>query len=257
MEPNLAGRSKAGYSVQIPVYEGPLDLLLQLIEHAELDITAVALAQVTDQYLAYIHRMQVPADEISAFLVIAAKLLQIKSEALLPRPPIHEDGEVSLGEALAQQLRVYKRFKELSGWLDNRMEDHLRTFLRVAPPPKVESRLDLSDITLEGLRAAAEAIFAEEAEKQALGTVIAAPRVTIREKILWIAHHLQTERRSTFSRLIGEKPSRLEVVVTFLALLELVKRYRVAASQEALFNEIEIVKLEEWGEGEELDIEFE
>jgi len=257
MEPNLAGRSKGSYTVQIPVYEGPLDLLLQLIEHAELDITVVSLAQVTDQYLAHIHDMQVPADEISAFLVIAAKLLQIKSEALLPRPPIHEAGEANLGEALAQQLRVYKRFKELGSWLDTRTESHLRTFLRVAPPPKIESRLDLSDVTVGDLRAAAEAIFAEEADKQALGTVISAPRVTIREKILWIARHLQTERRSTFSRLIGQNPSRLEVVVTFLALLELVKRYRVEASQEALFRDIQIVKLEEWGEAEELDIEFE
>ncbi|MGD0611714.1 MAG: segregation/condensation protein A [Anaerolineales bacterium] len=257
MELNSAGRSKDSYTVQIPVYEGPLDLLLQLIEHAELDITAVSLAEVTDQYLAHIHQMQVPADEISAFLVVAAKLLQIKSEALLPRPPIHETGEVNLGEALAQQLRIYKRFKELATWLDGRTEHHLRTLLRVAPPPKIESHLDLSDITLNDLRSAAEAVFAEEAEKQALGTVISAPRVTIREKILWIAHQLQVERRSTFSRLIGEKPTRLEVVVTFLALLELVKRYRVAASQEGLFKDIQIVKLEEWGEAEELDLEFE
>lgn len=257
MELKNTGHSKDSYSVQIPVYEGPLDLLLQLIEHAELDITVVSLAQVTDQFLAHIHEMQVPADEISAFLVVAAKLLQIKSEALLPRPPVHETGEANLGEGLAQQLRIYKRFKELATWLDGRMDQHLRTFLRVAPPPKIESHLDLSDITLNDLRSAAEAVFAEEAEKQALGTVIAAPRITIREKILWIAHQLQVEHRSTFSRLIGENPTRLEVVVTFLALLELVKRYRVAASQEGLFRDIQIVKLEEWGEAEELELEFE
>jgi len=257
MELKTAGRAKDQYSVQIPVYEGPLDLLLQLIEHAELDITIVSLAQVTDQYLAHIHEMQVPADDISAFLVVAAKLLQIKSEALLPRPPVHETGEANLGEGLAQQLRIYKRFKELATWLDGRMEHHLQTFLRVAPPPKIESHLDLSDITLNDLRAAAEVIFSEEAEKQALGTVISAPRITIREKILWIARQLQVDRRSTFRRLIGEAPTRLEVVVTFLALLELVKRYRVAASQDGLFKDIQVVKLEEWGEAEELDIEFE
>ncbi|MCX6035108.1 MAG: segregation/condensation protein A, partial [Chloroflexi bacterium] len=106
-----------GYTVTIPVYEGPLDLLLQLIERAELDITAVSLALVTNQYLAYIHQMQVPADEISAFLVVAAKLLQIKSETLLPRPSIREAGEKDLGETLIRQLQVYKRFKELSNWL--------------------------------------------------------------------------------------------------------------------------------------------
>jgi segregation and condensation protein A len=246
-----------GYNVTTPVYEGPLDLLLQLIERAELDITAVSLAIVTDQYLAYIHQMQVPADDISAFLVVAAKLLQIKSEALLPRPPVREAGEEDPGEALANQLRIYKRFKELSNWLDDRQTRHLRTYLRVAPPPKVESHLDLSDITLNDLMTAAEDIFAEEAEKQALATVISAPRITIREKIALIAERLGKSRNATFNGLLGEKPTRLEVVVTFLALLELVKRYHVSAQQERLFSDIQIEKLEEWGKGEELEIEFE
>jgi segregation and condensation protein A len=261
MEPSIRqaqlGHQTGGYTVTIPVYDGPLDLLLQLIEHAELNITAVALAQVTDQYLAYIHQMQVPADEISAFLVIAAKLLQIKSEALLPRPPVREADEDDPGEALARQLRIYKRFKELSIWLNDREARHLRTYLRVAPPPKVEGRLDLSDITLADLLAAAEGIFAEEAEKQALGTVISAPRITIREKIALIAERLGQSHNATFRGLFGQKPSRLEVVVTFLALLELVKRYRVAARQEGLFSDIQIEKMEEWGKEDELEIEFE
>ncbi|HEX7567923.1 MAG TPA: segregation/condensation protein A [Anaerolineaceae bacterium] len=245
------------YTVTIPVFEGPLDLLLQLIERAELDITAVSLALVTDQYLAYIHQMQVPADEISAFLVVAAKLLQVKSEALLPRPPVRAVGEEDLGETLARQLQIYKRFKELSNWLDDRETRHLRTYLRVAPPPKVESHLDLSDITLANLMAAAEDIFAEEAEKQALATVISAPRITIREKIALIAKRLGISRNATFNGLLGQNPTRLEVVVTFLALLELVKRYRVSAQQEKLFSDIQIEKLEEWGTDEELEIEFE
>lgn len=253
----MTGHQTGGYTVAIPVYEGPLDLLLQLIERAELDITAVALAKVTDQYLAYIHRMQVPADEISAFLVVAAKLLQIKSEALLPRPPVRKEGEEDPGEALARQLRIYKRFKELSGWLEGRVDQHLRTYLRVAPPPRIEGRLDLSNITLTDLLHAAEAIFAEEAEKQTLGTVITAPRVTIREKIAWIAERLRGEDRATFKSLLDRQPTRLEVVVTFLALLELVKRYRVSARQEGLFSEIEIEKMSDWGTDEEIDIEFE
>jgi segregation and condensation protein A len=257
MDPNLIGSKTGGYTVATPVYEGPLDLLLQLIEHAELDITALALAQVTDQYLDYIHRMQVPADEISAFLVVAAKLLQIKSEALLPRPPTREAGEADVGEALARQLQIYKRFKELANWLDARERRHLRTYLRVAPPLKIEARLDLSDITLDDLLAAAEGIFAEQAEKQALGTVISAPRITIREKISLIADRLGYASNTTFTSLLGQNPSRLEVVVTFLALLELIKRYRVSARQEGLFSEIGIEKMEDWGADEELEIEFE
>ena len=261
MEPNLyqahLSHQTGGYTVTIPVYEGPLDLLLQLIERAELDITAVSLTQVTDQYLAYIHQMQVPANEISAFLVVAAKLIQIKSEALLPRPPVREVGEEDLGEGLANQLRIYKRFKELSNWLDNRGTRHLRTYLRVAPPPHIESRLDLSGITLLDLMTAAEDLYAEEAEKQALGTIISAPRITIREKIALISEHLGKNRNANFSGLLGQKPTRLEVVVTFLALLELVKRFRVSAQQERLFSDIQIEKLEEWGTDEELEIEFE
>ncbi len=257
MDFKIATHQTGNYKVQIPVYEGPLDLLLQLIEHAELDITAVALAQVTDQYLAYIHQIQVPPDEISAFLVVAAKLLQIKSEALLPRAPIHEAGEEDLGEALARQLRLYKRFKEMAIWLDERVARHLHTYLRVAPPPKVETRLDLSDITLVDLMEAARTIFLQEQAKSALGTVISAPRITIREKIAWIARKLSEEHQATFKQLLGEKPTRLEIVVTFLALLELVKRYRVSTRQEGLFSDIQIEKLEEWGEDENLEIEFE
>jgi segregation and condensation protein A len=261
MEPNIRqaqlSHQTGGYTVTTPVYEGPLDLLLQLIEHAELDITAVALAQVTDQYLAYIHQMQVPADEISAFLVVAAKLLQIKSEALLPRPPAREVGEEDPGEALARQLRIYKRFKEISAWLENRETHHLHTYLRVAPMPKVEGRLDISDITMADLLAAAETVFAKEAERKTLETVISAPRITIREKIAWIADRLGREPHTSFSRLLGKEPTRLEIVVTFLALLELVKRYRVAAKQEGLFTDIEIDKMAEWGPDEEIEIEFE
>jgi len=257
MDLKIADHQTGKYKVQIPVYEGPMDLLLQLIEHAELDITAVALAQVTDQYLAYIHQIQVPPDEISAFLVVAAKLLQIKSEALLPRPPVREAGEEDLGEALARQLRLYKRFKELSGWLDARVVQRLHTYLRVAPPPKIETHLDLSNITLADLIDAARSVYLQEQEKSALGTVISAPRITIREKIAWIARKLKAEHASTFRQLLGEKPTRLEIVVTFLALLELVKRYRVSTRQEGLFSEIEIEKLEELGEDENLEIEFE
>ena len=261
MEPNLHAaqlRHQAGdYSVTTPIYEGPLDLLLQLIEHAELDITALSLALVTDQYLEYIHRMQVPADEISAFLVVASKLLQIKSEALLPRPPTREIGKEDTGEALARQLRIYKRFKEMADWLADRVNKNLRTYLRVAPPPKIKARVDLSNITLADLIAAAQSIFAEEAEKRSLGTIISAPRITIREKITSIAAILNNNKNATFHDLCGNKPSRLEIVVTLLALLELVKRYQVAARQEALFSEIQIEKMEGWNSNQELDIEFE
>ncbi|HMR98937.1 MAG TPA: segregation/condensation protein A [Anaerolineales bacterium] len=254
---NLLGR-QLNYTVQTPVYEGPLDLLLDLIERAELDITAVSLALVTDQYLAYINSTEeLNADEISAFLVIAAKLLQIKSEALLPRPPAREVGEEDVGQALVDQLKLYKRFKEIGGWLNERQDENLRTYLRIAPPPKVEPKLDLSNLTLEKLVMAAESAFAKGRAKEPLGTVIAPPRVTIREKIDMISKIMKDVQRSTFKALVNDGASRLEIVVTFLAMLELIKRYRIDAHQEGLFSDIEINRAEDWKDDEEMELEFE
>ena len=254
---NLLGR-QLNYTVQTSVYEGPLDLLLDLIERAELDITSVSLAAVTDQYLVHIRELQVlNPDEISAFLVIAAKLLQIKSEALLPRPPVHAPEDEDVGRSLVDQLKLYKRYREIGAWMNQRQDANLRTFLRVAPPPRVEPRLDLSNLTLETLIAAAQEAFAKDRNRQPLAVIIAPPRVTIREKIALITRTMKESGHATFRSLLGQGSSRLEVVVTFLAMLELVKRYRIHARQDGLFSDIEIDRAEDWEEGEEIEIEFE
>lgn len=258
MDLNIASYQAGGYTVNIPVYEGPLDLLLRLIEHAELDITAVSLAMVTDQYLTYIRALEITRpDEISAFLVIAAKLIQIKSEALLPRPPVRDVSEEDLAENLARQLRIYKRFKEVANLLEARDAQGLHTYIRLAPPPKIEGRLDLSEITLADILDAARTTYLQESEKQSLGTVISAPRVTIRQKISYIASALSKTRNSTFKDLVGDATTRIEVVVTFLALLELIKRYRVFAYQENLFGNIQIERSDDWDGDEEFELEFE
>lgn len=252
------GNQLGAYKVQIPIYEGPLDLLLSLIERAELDITAVSLASVTDQYLEHLRNVeQQKPDEISSFLVIAAKLVQIKSEALLPRPPEREVGEEDPGVSLVEQLKLYKRYKEIAAWMEERQSNNLRTFLRVAPPPKVEPKLDLSNLTLEGLLKAAESAFSKGNDKKPLATVISAPKVTIREKIDYITKTLKNIQRMTFSGLITDRATRVEIVVTFLALLELVKRYRVTAKQDVLFGDIEFERSEDWKDDEEIEIEFE
>jgi segregation and condensation protein A len=247
------------YTVSTPVFEGPLDLLLNLIESAELDITSVSLALVTDQYLERIRGLesQMDAEEISAFLVIAAKLIQIKSEALLPRPPVREAGEEDPGEALARQLRLYKKFKEIAGWMKERQGMDLRTYLRIASPPKVEARFEMGDVTLADLIYAAETIFAREVEKAELGTVIRAPKVTIREKVQHIIKFLTAEERTTFQKMIDGAKSRLEVAVTFLAMLELIKRDRIYAHQDGLFGDIQVERMGEFDEDEEFDLEFE
>jgi segregation and condensation protein A len=245
------------YTVDTPVYQGPLDLLLQLIERAELDITKLALAEVTDQFLAYMRTLQeLRAERVSEFLVVAARLMQIKSEALLPRPVVRNPDEEDPAEALVQQLLLYKRFKELAKLLSFRQEDNLRSYVRTAPPPKVEGRLDLSDVTVNDLFNTAMRIYSREDLRAPLRTVVAAPRVTIREKVKVIADALRNKTATTFRELIKKTPSRLHVVVTFLAVLELVRRYRIAAKQEALFDDIELRRDEKWDEDLDFEIEF-
>ena len=186
MELNIAQRQSGNYTVTVPVFEGPLDLLLQLIEHSELDITLVSLAMVTDQYLDYIHQLKnIEAEEISAFLVIASKLIQLKSEALLPRPPTFEIDNDDQGISLIQQLIIYKQFKEISLWLQERELNGLHSYLRIAPLPKIEGRLDLNEITLNDLILAAEEIIQKEQEKQLLTTAL----VRSSKRILYRRRH--------------------------------------------------------------------
>lgn len=245
------------YSIEIPVFSGPLDLLLSLIESAELDITKVALARVTDQYLAYLKELtKKSAEEVSEFLVIAAKLVQIKSEVLLPRPPERELGEEDPGDALARQLIAYKKFKEIAEILGVREKQGLRSYLRLSPPPKIESILDLDDITIDDIHQLALAMFLQERSKPPLDTVVKAPRITIREKISHIVESITSLGNTSFSLLLKKKPSRLDVVVTFLAMLELVKRHFIQADQEELFADITLSPSEYWTEDLDFDLEF-
>jgi segregation and condensation protein A len=214
------------YTVFTPVYEGPLDLLLQLIERAELDITRLALAQVTDQFLEHMRTIEnQPAEEVSAFIVIASRLILIKSEALLPRPPVREPGEEDPGEALARQLLLYRQFKIAAGFLEDRESTGLRTYLRLAPPPKIESRLDFTGITLDDLVFAAYEVFEKDLPQSELSTVVSPPRITIRGKISQIMRTVRGYGHATFRSLFARASTRLEIVVTFLAMLELVKRH--------------------------------
>jgi segregation and condensation protein A len=256
MSPSYSMQAPA-YTVQLPVFEGPLDLLLHLIERAELDITRVALAQVTDQFLGYLRAMQERRMDLAAdFVVVAARLLQIKSEALLPRPPEREAGEEDPGDALARQLRLYKLFKEVSWLLHQREEAGLRSFLRLAPPPKVPPRLDWSRLSLTALKKAAEVALAVRPEPPPLRTMVSPPKVTIRDQIRRIVQNIRGEGRAVFQRMMRGVQTRIEVVVAFLAMLELVKRRHVIARQTDLFGEIEIVPTEEFSDQTDFELEF-
>nr|BAL56756.1 segregation and condensation protein A [uncultured prokaryote] len=228
------------YRVQLPVFEGPLDLLLYLIERQELDITQVSLARVTDQYLEYLQRMEERrAGELAEFLVIAAKLLLIKSRALLPQPPPPpEPGEEDVGEELVRQLAAYKRFKEVAAALRQREEEGWRSFVRLAPPPKIEPPLELN-LSLDELVALVRQAFAIEPETPPVGQVGPPPqRISLEERLVAVEAAVTQAGRLTFRALLSEAASRLEIIITLLAVLELLKRQRIRVEQASLFGEI-------------------
>ena len=245
------------YQVATAVYEGPLDLLLQLIERAELDITKLSLAQVTDQYLDYIrHLEQRDMEDVSAFIVIGSRLIQIKSEALLPRSIQRDQGEEDPGEALARQLIAYKRYRQIADLLAHKEEAGLRSHLRLAPVPQFEAKLDLTGIGLTELLSAAQSVFSQASQKSTLETVVTRPRVTIREKIHRIARFLRKHNVITFTSLLSDRNSKLDIIVTFLAILELMKLRLVEAQQEKQFGNISIKSISDWDYNEDLEIEF-
>jgi segregation and condensation protein A len=249
-----------GYTIELPVYQGPLDLLLELIERAELDITRVALAKVTDQYLAYLEQFSdYHLEDLAAFLVIATRLLQIKSEALLPRPPLREPGEEDPGDALARQLIAYKKYKQVATLLSERDAAGLKTYLRLAAHPALEPAFDIGDLTVSDLRRAMLAAMANQRQGEALETVVAAHKVRIRDKIQTVLETLRKATQTSFRTLFSRSKSRLEVVVSFLAVLELIKLRRVSATQDSLFGDIFLTRGERWSDDQsgELDLEFE
>jgi len=237
------------YEVKLAVFEGPLDLLLHLIEREELDITKVSLAQVTDQYLEYISLLEeLNAGALADFLVIAAKLLLIKSEMLLLRPPRAPGEEEDIGDELARQLIEYKKFKEAALALKRREEMGLRAYVRVAPPPKLERffgwiqdrPLDLGDVSLADLVEAVRHALDVHSPLPSVSEVVAPITVTVAEKMALIEEKLRKQRRVNFNRLLDQAASRLEIIITFLAVLELIRR-GIEVQQERLFGEIVIL----------------
>jgi segregation and condensation protein A len=261
MDTTTFNKGNTGFKVETHVFEGPLDLLLHLIEREELDITKLALVQVTKPFLEYIHDLQEKqAEEVSSFLVIAARLMQIKSEALLPRPPEREPGEEDPSEELIQQLTIYKRYKEIASFLQYRESQGLRTYLRLSPPPKVESKLDMEGISLNDLLLAANAAFSLAEEMESVETVVRTPRVTIKEKIHFIKQEIKIKGRTSFQSLLGAQYTKVDVVVTFLALLELIKQFQIQVAQDKLFTDITIEPYDQWDEDIEdedgINVEF-
>ena len=253
-----APENSASYEVELPLFQGPLDLLLGLIEQEELDITKISLAQVTDQYLAYLDVIkETDPDEVTDFLVIAAKLILIKSSVLLPRPPpsVAEDEEEDVGDELARQLRLYKLFKEIAAQLRNIEEEGQRSFIRLVPPPKIEPKLIPGEITLNDLLEAARAAFAIKPPEPDVDEVVSPEIVTIGQQMAFIRKKITASKHVNFNELLSQHRNRIEVIVTLLAVLELIKRQVITVDQSNPFGDIFIRQNEYASELSEADWE--
>ncbi|MGD8586095.1 MAG: ScpA family protein [Chloroflexota bacterium] len=235
----------AAYEIELPVFSGPLDLLLNLIEQNKLDITAVSLVAVTDQYLEQIRQFSgEQLEQLMDFLSVGARLLLIKSRALLPQSPDipEEDEEEDPAEALARQLREYRRFKNAAAHLEERERLGLRTYLRVAPPPSPEHNLDLAGVNLETLLLSLRSAYDRaDLKEESVSVAVKQRTVTIEDQIKLLRRRVVATGRVAFNDLLSRRTTWSEVSVTLLAVLELIKRHEVNAYQPELFGPIEIV----------------
>jgi segregation and condensation protein A len=244
------------YEITTEVYSGPLDLLLDLIQKAELDISKLALAQVTDQFLEFIeNNKDAEPDFLSEFVIIAAKLVQIKSEALLPRPPLRSEDEEDLGETLARQLVIYREIKKTTQWLTDRVNRDLRSHLHIPRTYPVNVQLDLTGLAIDDLIMALENLASQQPAFHD-GALISIPKVTLKKKVEEILHVLRADRKTSFSEIMGESHDRLQAIVVFLAILELVKQNLIITEQTSNFGDINLIPEQELFETDETEIQI-
>lgn len=261
---------QAHYVVHLPIFEGPLDLLLHLIEKRHMEITTISLVAVTDQYLAYLQQWQepdtMPLANMAAFISIASRLLFIKSQSLLPHTSKEEmTGEIERAAAMAEELRThlleYKLAKEIAGYLRQREEAGLQTYGRSGLLAGIEAQLAWAPPTLMGMEIQSLALAFQRLlelhakDEPSKGVLMPVARVRVSERIAEIMNALSTRPSISLDELIEHGQSRLLIIVTFLAVLEMWKRARICVRQEALFDPIVLERGERWGEegSEEID----
>ncbi|MGE5297613.1 MAG: segregation and condensation protein A [Acidobacteriaceae bacterium] len=230
--------------VKIDQFEGPLDLLLSLIEEQQLDITTVSLAKVTEQFLDHVKSLQQKNPlGLADFLVIAAKLLLIKSKALLPNLELGIEEEESAFD-LTQQLLTYKKFKEAARYL-RRLDSRRRQSW--GHEVDFESRITFvpdPDLTAAALAGCLQKVAVELKEIVRLPQQVMAEVVSITDKIDHIQKLISEKVETSLSSLIREAKNKTEVIVTFLALLELIKQRILSVEQDKIFSDITIKKIQ-------------
>lgn len=231
------------YQIRLEQFEGPLDLLLSLIEKEELDITQVSLAKVADQYLAYLrHEESISLANLASFLTIAARLILIKSRALLPILQWSDEEEESMDD-LELRLREYKRFREAAGKLGQLFgrgrfahgrESFLGTQVVFYPP----SKLAAADLRSHFIDVLGEIPVFDVLPEQEIRAI-----VTLEEKILSLQNMLLERIETSFDELTRTATDRVEVIISFLAVLEMVKQRVIFVEQGAFSSDISIKRL--------------
>lgn len=237
--------------VKLQVFEGPLDLLLHLIEKNKIDIYDIPIVEITDQYLAYIKEMQrQDLNVVSEFLVMAATLISIKAKMLLP-PEVNEEGEEEDPRAeLVQQLLEYKMYKYMSYELKDRQIYAGKAMYKLPTLPdevkNYKEPVDLDelvkDVTLQKLHAIFDDLQRRQVDKldpirSKFGT-IEKEEVSLDDKMVYVKKYAKRNRQFSFRKLLERQHSRVELIVTFLSILELMKSGEIHIQQDHLFDDI-------------------
>lgn len=233
------------YVVSLSQFDGPLDLLLTLISKAKLDIKDIFLSEITEQYLSSIDDLSdLPMDSASEFLQMAATLLEIKSRAILPRPPRDDEGEESPEDALIRQLTEYKQFKELSARLKS-LEDEAKQLITKLPEeyPLPPPEFELTGMTLDGLAKAFARVMLRtlknEHDEEHERREIRRDAYTMQFCMQRILRRIK-KGDIEFTALFEDRPQRDEIIGMFLALLELLRLGKVLITQKKVYDEIRL-----------------
>lgn len=243
-----------GISVKLEVFEGPLDLLLHLLEKNKVNIYDIPIVEITEQYMEYIREMKrQDLNIMSEFLVMAATLLDIKSKMLLPRQEETEEEEAEDPRAeLVQQLLEYKMYKCISYELKDRQMDAERILFKEPTIPEevaaYEEPVDLKelvgDVTLKKLNQIFQSVIAKQENKidpiRSKFGKIEKEEVSLNDKMLYLEAYAMQHKKFSFRSLLEAQSSKMEIIVTFLAILELMKVGKISIYQENAFDDIEI-----------------
>jgi len=232
------------YNIKLDHFEGPLDLLLRLIEEQQMDITRVSLSRVADQYLQHIEsNRDITLEQLSGFLVVATRLILLKSKALLPVLDLTDEEEEEI-EDLEWRLAEYKKFKESAKVLKSIIESGSEMFVREAyfgVRDIVWEKENLPNISVQDIQNAFARVLQSIPDPKKLKEKIIRRVLSLEDKIFQIQVIISERTQCVFSDIIAEKKDKTEIIVAFLAVLELVKRRILCVEQKTLWSEIRVI----------------